>query len=85
MIFHRRQVDIGKTQAGVGVTADDDWLPFALYRTAQGVAAGFGGVVFHTFGVSLNSNISFGKGDGTRKRPLSFTYSIFFQIIDILN
>lgn len=33
----------------------------------------------------LNSNISFGKGDGTRKRPSFFTYSIFFQIIDILN
>jgi hypothetical protein len=25
----------------------------------------------------LSSNISFGKGDGTRKRPSHFTYSIF--------
>ena len=52
VVLHGRQVDIGKIQAGVGVTADDYRFAPARHSAAQCVAAGFGCIVFHAFGVA---------------------------------
>ena len=48
----RRQMDIGEVQAGVRVAADDHCFSPAAHGAAQGVAMGFGGIVFRAFGVA---------------------------------
>ena len=52
VVLHGGQMDIGKIQAGVGVAADDHCFSPAAHGAAQGVAMGFGGIVFHAFGVA---------------------------------
>jgi len=48
-VFHRRQPHIGKIQAGVRVALDEHAFARAGHLAAQGVAVGFGTVVFHRF------------------------------------
>ena len=45
-------MDIGEVQAGVRVAADDHCFSPAAHGAAQGVAMGFGGVIFHAFGIA---------------------------------
>ena len=45
-------MDVSEVQAGVGVAADDHCFSPAAHGAAQGVAMGFGGVIFHAFGIA---------------------------------
>lgn len=60
VVLYGRQVDVGKIQAGVGVTANDNGLSPACHGTAQGIAAGGGKAILGAFLV-VRRKIGHGK------------------------